>query len=127
MTRALLALLFASTALAAEPVRHRVLAADRSTGKVAVVAADGTVEWEFPNKHDVHDLWLLPNGNVLTHTGHTTVVEVSLDRLRYLRATRDTIGSSDQCAVKQGLLGPQWQRPELYDTFHPRPLREAAE
>lgn len=57
----------------------------------------------------------------------TTVVEVSLDRLRYLRATRDEVGSSAACAVKQGLLGPQWQRPELYDTFYPRPLREAAE
>jgi predicted amidohydrolase len=56
-----------------------------------------------------------------------TVVNVSLDRIRYLRATRDEIGSSDRCAVKQGLLGPQWQRPELYDLIHPRPLREAAE
>ena len=45
----------------------------------------------------------------------------------YLRATRDEVGSSDDCAAKQGLLGPQWQRPELYDLIHPRPLREAAE
>jgi predicted amidohydrolase len=57
----------------------------------------------------------------------STVVDVSLDRLRYLRATRDEVGSSERCAVKQGLLGPQWQRPELYDTFYPRSLREAAE
>ncbi len=57
----------------------------------------------------------------------STVVDVSLERVRYLRATRDVIGSSDHCAVKQGLLGPQWQRPELYDTFYPKPLREAAE
>jgi predicted amidohydrolase len=57
----------------------------------------------------------------------TTIVDVSLDRLRHLRATRDEVGSSEQCAVKQGLLGPQWQRPELYDSIHPRPLREAAE
>ena len=56
-----------------------------------------------------------------------SVVEVSLDRVRYLRATRDEIGSSLSCGAKQGLLGPQWQRPELYDSFHPRPLREAAE
>ena len=56
-----------------------------------------------------------------------TVVDVSLDRVRFLRATRDQIGSSDQCAVKQGLLGPQWQRPELYDVIYSRPLREAAE
>src|SRR5436190_10452613 len=57
----------------------------------------------------------------------STVVDVGLERLRYLRATRDVPGSSDHCAVKQGLLGPQWQRPELYDAIHPRPLREAAE
>jgi len=57
----------------------------------------------------------------------STVVDVSLERLRYLRSTRDVPGSSAQCATKQGLLGPQWQRPELYDAIHPRPLREAAE
>jgi predicted amidohydrolase len=56
-----------------------------------------------------------------------TVVDVDLARVRYLRATRDVVGSSDSCAAKQGLLGPQWQRPELYDLIHPRPLREAAE
>jgi 5-aminopentanamidase len=57
----------------------------------------------------------------------TTMVHVSLERLRHLRATRDEVGSSNQYAVKQGLLSPQWQRPELYDAFHPRPLRRAAE
>jgi predicted amidohydrolase len=55
------------------------------------------------------------------------VVDVSLERLRFLRSTRDEIGSSDRCAAKQGLLGPQWQRPELYDLVHPRPRRDAAE
>src|SRR5262249_53322530 len=57
----------------------------------------------------------------------TTVVDVSLERLRYLRATRDVVGSSEQCAVKQGRLGQQWQRAERYDLIHPRPRREAAE
>jgi predicted amidohydrolase len=57
----------------------------------------------------------------------TFMVEVSLERVRYLRSTRDVVGSSELCAVKQGLLGPQWQRPELYETFYPRPRREAAE
>jgi hypothetical protein len=47
--------------------------------------------------------------------------------VRFLRRTGDEVGSSAQHAVKQGLLGPQWQRPELYDAIHPRPLREAAE
>ncbi len=56
-----------------------------------------------------------------------STVDVSLDRLRYLRATRDEVGSSAQCGAKQGVLGPQWQRPDLYDAFYPRPRREAAE
>jgi outer membrane protein assembly factor BamB len=64
-------------AVAADPVSHKVLAADRGTGKVAMVDETGKVTWEFANKHDVHDLHLLPNGNILTHTSHTTVVEIS--------------------------------------------------
>jgi len=56
-----------------------------------------------------------------------SVVDVDLERVRYLRGTRDEVGSSQACAAKQGVLGPQWQRPELYDSFYPRPLREAAE
>src|SRR6266496_2222276 len=58
-------------------VTHRVLAADRSTGKVAIIGAKGEVIWELSNKHDVHDLHMLPNGNILTHTSHTKVVEVN--------------------------------------------------
>ncbi len=56
-----------------------------------------------------------------------SVVAVDLERVRYLRASRDVVGSSANCAAKQGVLGPQWQRPELYDSFYPRPRREAAE
>jgi hypothetical protein len=56
-----------------------------------------------------------------------TLVDVSLERLRFLRSTRDVVGSSDQCAAKQGLLGPQWQRPEMYDAIYPPALRTAAE
>jgi hypothetical protein len=56
-----------------------------------------------------------------------SVVDVGLDRVRFLRGSRDEVGSSQTCAAKQGVLGPQWQRPELYDSFYPRSLREAAE
>ncbi|MFY9837006.1 MAG: carbon-nitrogen hydrolase family protein [Xanthobacteraceae bacterium] len=56
-----------------------------------------------------------------------SVVDVSLERVRQLRASRDEVGSSAVCGAKQGVLGPQWQRPELYDAIYPRPLREAAE
>jgi len=56
-----------------------------------------------------------------------SIVDVSLDRIRQLRASRDEVGSSMACGAKQGVLGPQWQRPELYDAIYPRPLHEAAE
>lgn len=56
-----------------------------------------------------------------------SMVDVDLDRVRAMRAGRDQVGSSQEFAAKQGVLGPQWQRPELYDSFYPRPLREAAE
>ena len=69
-----------------------------------------------------------PEEILLESTGAgMSVVDVSFERVRYLRGTRDVLGSSEQCAVKQGLLGPQWQRPELYGEIYPRPLREAAE
>jgi predicted amidohydrolase len=56
-----------------------------------------------------------------------SVVDVSLERLRAMRAGRDGVGSAQQYGAKQGVLGPQWQRPELYDLIHPRSLGEAAE
>lgn len=55
------------------------------------------------------------------------VIAVSLDRVRALRAGRDGLLSSQSCGAKQGVLSEQWQRPELYDRFYPRPLRAAAE
>src|SRR5215470_19516232 len=51
------------------------------------------------------------------------VVEVGLERVRALRAGRDEVGSSLTCGAKQGVLSAQWQRPELYDSFYPRPAR----
>jgi hypothetical protein len=70
------ALYLVGPAFAADHAGHRVLASDRSTGKTRLIAADGKTEWEFDNKHDVHDIHLLPNGHVLTHTSHTSVVEI---------------------------------------------------
>jgi len=56
-----------------------------------------------------------------------SVVDVDLERVRELRAGRDRLDSSLSCSAKEGLLSPQWQRPELYDSFYPRPKRDAAE
>lgn len=50
------------------------------------------------------------------------VVDVSLERVRYLRATRDELGAWEHCATKQGLLSDQWLRPELYEGMY-RTLR----
>jgi Mal s 1 allergenic protein-like len=57
---------------------YRVLAADK--GHVAIVNARGEVEWEVPNKHEVHDLALLPNGNVLMPITPSTVVEMTPEK-----------------------------------------------
>lgn len=74
----LIAGLFLVTALsaaAAEPIRHRILAADSSKGRIAIISADGKTEWEHATR-DLHDLHLLPNGNVLFQTSWTKLVEV---------------------------------------------------
>lgn len=57
---------------------RRVLAADN--GKVAIVDGDGKVEWEYPVRAQVHDLWMLPNGNVLLPLGPAKVAEIRPDR-----------------------------------------------
>jgi hypothetical protein len=63
--------------ISAEPA-YRVLAQDK--GHVAIVGADGKVEWEVECKHNAHDIALLESGNVLVHTGHTTIVEMTPDK-----------------------------------------------
>jgi len=63
---------------AADKPAYSVLAADN--GRVAIVNANGEVEWEVANKTEVHDLALLPNGNILFPTGPTTVVEMTRDK-----------------------------------------------
>ena len=47
------------------------------------------------------------------------VVDIDLSRIRQLRSETDGPGSSVRNAAKAGIL-TQWQRPELYDKFHPR-------
>jgi len=58
---------------AADPADYKVLGSDR--GRVSLVKQDGTVEWSFPLAFDVHDLSLLPNGNILLVTSRNTVEE----------------------------------------------------
>jgi hypothetical protein len=46
------------------------------------------------------------------------VVDVDLERARELRATQDSVTSAQNYAAKQGVLGPQWQRPELREAIY---------
>ena len=55
---------------------RRVLAADDSTRKLAIIAPDGSVEWET-KVGAIHDAWVLPNGNILYQQGWTRIVEVT--------------------------------------------------
>ena len=68
-------LLAQSLAFAEAPGR-RILAGDDSTRRLAIIAADGSVEWEIPVTA-IHDAAVLPNGNVLLQQGWTRVQEVT--------------------------------------------------
>jgi len=54
---------------------HRVLAADYSTKRIALMKADGTVEWQSKTDN-IHDLHRLANGNILFQRSFTHLVEV---------------------------------------------------
>ncbi|MCE9566953.1 MAG: PQQ-binding-like beta-propeller repeat protein [Planctomycetes bacterium] len=73
LSAALLALPLA--AFAADAPAYRVLAQDKN--HIAIVGADGKVEWEFECKHNAHDLQMLPNGNILFNSGGSSVAEVT--------------------------------------------------
>lgn len=71
-------LLSAVPVYAADPPKHpgyRVLAQDK--GRVAIVGADGKVEWEVECKHNSHDVHSLPSRNLLLHTAAAVVTEMT--------------------------------------------------
>src|SRR5207253_9216326 len=49
--------------------------ADDSTRRIAIVAADGRIEWEH-KIGPIHDLHWLPGGNVLCQLSWTRIVEI---------------------------------------------------
>lgn len=70
-----------ASSFAAEPAArtaYRVLAQD--SGRVAIVNAQGSVEWEIACKHNSHDIACLPNGNLLLHTGPAKIEELTPDK-----------------------------------------------
>lgn len=58
---------------------RRFLAADDSTRRLAIIAPDGTYEWEL-KIGGIHDAQVLPNGNVLLQQGFQKIVEVAPDK-----------------------------------------------
>jgi Mal s 1 allergenic protein-like len=60
------------------PLR-RLLAADDSTRRLAIIARDGSVEWEI-KVGAIHDAAVLPGGNILLQQGWTKVVEVTPEK-----------------------------------------------
>jgi outer membrane protein assembly factor BamB len=54
---------------------HRVLVADSSKGRIAIVDAKGKIEWQHKIT-DLHDLHMLPSGNVLFQLSWTHLVEL---------------------------------------------------
>ena len=72
------AALFLCTPLLAEQTGspRRVIAADYSKKRLAIVAPDGKVEWETKIR-DIHDLHVLPNGRLLLQTSWTKLVEMN--------------------------------------------------
>jgi outer membrane protein assembly factor BamB len=54
---------------------HRLLVADYSTRRIAIVEPDGTLAWQH-KIGDLHDLHYLPDGHVLFQTSWTRLVEV---------------------------------------------------
>jgi hypothetical protein len=55
---------------------RRVLAADDSTQRLAIMAPDGSIEWET-KVGAIHDAWVLPNGNTLFQQGWTKIIEMT--------------------------------------------------
>ena len=58
---------------------RRLLVADDSVKRLAIVAPDGSLEWEL-KIGAIHEAQLLPNGNILTQLGWQRVVEVAPDK-----------------------------------------------
>ena len=58
---------------------RRVLAGDDSSQRLAIVAPDGSLEWEL-KVGAIHDAWQLPSGNILLQQGWQRVVEVTPDK-----------------------------------------------
>lgn len=76
ITVVLTAVLSCAWSHAADAKSRRFIAADSSKQRIAIVAEDGSIEWER-KIGPLHDLHVLPNGNVLFQDSWTHVLEVN--------------------------------------------------
>ena len=60
-------------------IPRRVLAADYSTKRLGIVDKEDKLEWEHPVQ-DIHEAWLLPNGNLLFQTNWTQILELTPEK-----------------------------------------------
>ena len=67
---------------------HRVLT--QGNGRLAIVGADGAIEWEMP-WGGIHDIHALPSGNVMVQQGAASVVEI--DRALHREEHRTSTGT----------------------------------
>ncbi len=74
-----LALFTLQTSAAQTGTPRRILGADDSTGRLAIIAADGSVEWET-KVGAIHDAAVLSNGNILYQQGWNRIIEVTPDK-----------------------------------------------
>src|SRR6266404_7846908 len=76
-----LVLIFSLVSIRAEQTGppRRILVADDSTHRLAIIAPDGSLEWEV-KIGPIHDASVLANGNILFQQGWQKVVEVTHDK-----------------------------------------------
>ena len=60
------------------PASYKLLAQDK--GHVVILNSKGDIEWEYACPATSHDIARLPSGNLLLHTGDTTIIEVTPEK-----------------------------------------------
>ncbi|PQO45028.1 PQQ-binding-like beta-propeller repeat protein [Blastopirellula marina] len=94
MPRLVLSLLLAAVFAIPAFAGHRLVT--QGNGKLAIVDADGKIEWEMP-QGDIHDIHVGPNGHIFVQQGMKKIVEID-------PAEKKIVWSYD-CANENGNAG----------------------
>ncbi len=75
----------------AGPVAHRFVSGISGDGPVAIVAADGHIEWQHHVAGEANDAWALPNGHVVfAHTSGATELDANQQVIWNYQAPADS-------------------------------------